>query len=182
MAPIGETAGSDAGGATGALEDAGAAGGVGAKKGSYVPPALRGDRAGGAAGERMGGSKYGERDDLATLRVTNVCIDIERVASSARERNATNYDDRFQKWPRRQSYGICSSVSDASPESSLPRTGKRVWPRDSLSSVMQTVGTPSRLATRWTDMVSSISFCESSLPRRPSRIFLCCHMVLGIWG
>ncbi|KAG6006295.1 Eukaryotic translation initiation factor 3 subunit G [Claviceps maximensis] len=73
MAPIGETATSDAGVATGALEDAGAAGGVGAKKGSYVPPALRGDRAGaGAAGDRMGGSKYGERDDLATLRVTNV--------------------------------------------------------------------------------------------------------------
>ena len=42
----------------------------GAKKGSYVPPALRGDRAG-AAGERMGG-KFGDRDDLATLRVTNV--------------------------------------------------------------------------------------------------------------
>ncbi|OTA74689.1 hypothetical protein M434DRAFT_18701 [Hypoxylon sp. CO27-5] len=40
------------------------------KKGSYVPPALRGDRAA-AGGERMGG-KYGERDDLATLRVTNV--------------------------------------------------------------------------------------------------------------
>ncbi|KAG5989491.1 Eukaryotic translation initiation factor 3 subunit G [Claviceps spartinae] len=71
MAPIGETANSDAGGASGALDDAGAAGGVGAKKGSYVPPALRAG-AGGAAGERMGGSKYGERDDLATLRVTNV--------------------------------------------------------------------------------------------------------------
>lgn len=77
MAPIGE-----AGGPGGAAADvaagmgdeaasgAGAAGAAGAgKKGSYVPPALRGDRAG--AGERMGG-KYGERDDLATLRVTNV--------------------------------------------------------------------------------------------------------------
>ncbi|KAI1825316.1 eukaryotic translation initiation factor 3 subunit-like protein [Xylaria intraflava] len=47
------------------------AGGAGGKKGSYVPPALRGDR-GGAAGDKMGGGKYGERDDLATLRVTNV--------------------------------------------------------------------------------------------------------------
>ncbi|KAL2878849.1 translation initiation factor eIF3 subunit g [Colletotrichum sp. CLE4] len=52
---------------------AGGAGGAGAKKGSYVPPALRAGAAGGsAAGDRMGGSKYGERDDLATLRVTNV--------------------------------------------------------------------------------------------------------------
>lgn len=47
-----------------APEAAGALGGGGS---SYVPPHLRG-RAG--AGEKMGG-KY-ERDDLATLRVTNV--------------------------------------------------------------------------------------------------------------
>ncbi|OAQ95821.1 hypothetical protein LLEC1_05081 [Akanthomyces lecanii] len=39
------------------------------KKGSYVPPALRG---GAASASAMAGSKYGERDDLATLRVTNV--------------------------------------------------------------------------------------------------------------
>jgi len=38
-------------------------------KGSYVPPALRKGATG--AGERMGGGKF-ERDDLATLRVTNV--------------------------------------------------------------------------------------------------------------
>lgn len=46
-----------------------AAGGLGATSGGYVPPHLR---KGGAAatGDRMGG-KY-ERDDLATLRVTNV--------------------------------------------------------------------------------------------------------------
>jgi translation initiation factor 3 subunit G len=44
-----------------------AVGGLGAGGSSYVPPHLRG-RAG--AGEKMGG-KY-ERDDLATLRVTNV--------------------------------------------------------------------------------------------------------------
>ncbi|KAL5631079.1 hypothetical protein BROUX41_000951 [Berkeleyomyces rouxiae] len=44
----------------------------GAKKGSYVPPALRNGGTA-AADERMGGgSKFGERDDLATLRVTNV--------------------------------------------------------------------------------------------------------------
>jgi translation initiation factor 3 subunit G len=77
MAPIGEAGA--AGDVAAGLPDEGpagapAAGGAGAgKKGSYVPPALRGG-AGAGAGERMGGAggKYGERDDLATLRVTNV--------------------------------------------------------------------------------------------------------------
>ncbi|KAL6698186.1 eukaryotic translation initiation factor 3 subunit G domain-containing protein [Trichoderma pleuroticola] len=70
MAPVGETSGADA--PAGMAEDLSAATGAAGsgKKGSYVPPALRG--AGGGAGERMGGSKYGERDDFATLRVTNV--------------------------------------------------------------------------------------------------------------
>lgn len=77
MAPIGE-AGGAAGGAdvaAGLPDETPAAGGAGAgKKGSYVPPALRGGPGGAGAGERMGGAggKYGERDDLATLRVTNV--------------------------------------------------------------------------------------------------------------
>ncbi|KOS17742.1 Eukaryotic translation initiation factor 3 subunit G [Escovopsis weberi] len=70
MAPVGEFAADGAAAAAGATEDAASAGAAGpGKKGSYVPPALRG---GGGAGERMGGSKYGERDDFATLRVTNV--------------------------------------------------------------------------------------------------------------
>ncbi|KAK0718345.1 eukaryotic translation initiation factor 3 subunit G-domain-containing protein [Lasiosphaeria miniovina] len=74
MAPIGE--GVDTADVAAGMGDEPIAQGPGAagagKKGSYVPPALRGDRAGaGAAGDRMGG-KYGERDDLATLRVTNV--------------------------------------------------------------------------------------------------------------
>ena len=81
MAPVGEGAAGAADVAAGMGDEpapaAAAAGAAGAasgatgagKKGSYVPPALRGDRAG--QGERMG-SKYGERDDLATLRVTNV--------------------------------------------------------------------------------------------------------------
>ncbi|KXT08620.1 hypothetical protein AC579_5968 [Pseudocercospora musae] len=46
----------------------GGGGGGGGIGGSYVPPHLR--KGAGATGERMGG-KY-ERDDLATLRVTNV--------------------------------------------------------------------------------------------------------------
>jgi hypothetical protein len=70
MAPVGEAAGPSADVAAGLPDES--AGGAGAKKGSYVPPAMRAGAAG--AGERMGGSKYGERDDLATLRVTNVSI------------------------------------------------------------------------------------------------------------
>ncbi|KAF7588815.1 translation initiation factor eIF3 subunit g [Aspergillus hancockii] len=65
MAPVDESA-SGAGAAAEAEEAA--AGGVGAGSGSYVPPHLRKGAAGG--GERMGG-KF-EKDDLATLRVTNV--------------------------------------------------------------------------------------------------------------
>ncbi|KAF5677642.1 translation initiation factor 3 subunit g [Fusarium heterosporum] len=66
MAPIGETGAADV--AAGMGDEPSAAASAGLKKGSYVPPALRGN---GTAGERMG-SKFGERDDLATLRVTNV--------------------------------------------------------------------------------------------------------------
>lgn len=47
-----------------------APGGLGIGGSSYVPPHLRKGASSAAAGERMGG-KY-ERDDLATLRVTNV--------------------------------------------------------------------------------------------------------------
>lgn len=75
MAPVGEAAVADV--AAGMGDDpapGAAAGGAGAgKKGSYVPPALRNGGARGE-GERMGGGKFGERDDFATLRVTNVCL------------------------------------------------------------------------------------------------------------
>jgi translation initiation factor 3 subunit G len=66
MAPVEEPTG----GADMDADDAGAAGGLGAGSSSYVPPHMRG-KAGGAAGEKMGGRF--EKDDLATLRVTNVC-------------------------------------------------------------------------------------------------------------
>ncbi|KAF2111142.1 eIF-3 RNA-binding subunit [Lophiotrema nucula] len=62
MQPEGEAAPADM---PGDAPEAGALGGAGGS--SYVPPHLRGR---GGAGEKMGG-KY-ERDDLATLRVTNV--------------------------------------------------------------------------------------------------------------
>ena len=69
MAPVDDPtsgAGADADGD----EERPASGGLGPGGSSYVPPHLR--EPGGATGERMGG-KY-ERDDLATLRVTNVSL------------------------------------------------------------------------------------------------------------
>ncbi|KAJ5176145.1 Eukaryotic translation initiation factor 3 subunit G [Penicillium canariense] len=64
MAPVEEaTGGADIG-----VDDAGAAGGLGAGSSSYVPPHMR--KGGTAGGEKMGGRF--EKDDLATLRVTNV--------------------------------------------------------------------------------------------------------------
>lgn len=72
MAPMGEEGGVGGGGGEGGGSEDGAGGvkegGLGSGGGGYVPPHLRKGAAG--AGERMGG-KY-ERDDLATLRVTNV--------------------------------------------------------------------------------------------------------------
>jgi len=69
MAPVGETGAADVAAGMGDDPMPSAAATAAAKKGSYVPPALRGGAA--AAGDRMGG-KFGERDDFATLRVTNV--------------------------------------------------------------------------------------------------------------
>lgn len=56
----------------------GAEGALGGGGSSYVPPHLR--KGGAATGERMGG-KY-ERDDLATLRVTNVSVDALRLVKN----------------------------------------------------------------------------------------------------
>ncbi|ROT38758.1 translation initiation factor 3, RNA-binding subunit [Sodiomyces alkalinus F11] len=94
MAPADEAAAAaaDLAGGMGDEPAAPAAGGVGAKKGSYVPPALRGDRAGTAAGERLG-SKFGERDDLATLRVTN-------VSEMAEEQELRDMFERFGRVTR----------------------------------------------------------------------------------
>lgn len=72
MAPEGEAAGApvDLGG------DEDAAGGLGVGGSSYVPPHMRKGAGGASGGERMGG-KF-ERDDLATLRVTNVSRETTR--------------------------------------------------------------------------------------------------------
>ena len=78
MAPAGEEGAGGAagggGGGAGSMDDGGGEGskegGLGVGGSSYVPPHMRKGAAGKGEGERMGG-KY-ERDDLATLRVTNV--------------------------------------------------------------------------------------------------------------
>jgi translation initiation factor 3 subunit G len=70
MAPVGEEGAPES--ALGAADAADGAGALGSGKSSYVPPHLR-NRDGAAVGDRMGGGKY-ERDDLATLRVTNVSL------------------------------------------------------------------------------------------------------------
>jgi translation initiation factor 3 subunit G len=75
MAPVGEEGSADVG--AGPADAPDGAGGLGAVKGSYVPPHIRNPAA--AGGDRMGGGKY-ERDDLATLRVTNVSV--PRICSS----------------------------------------------------------------------------------------------------
>jgi len=74
MAPAGEDGA--AGDVAAGLADEGGpsgAGGLGAgKSGGYVPPHLR--NGGGGAGEKLAGTGKFERDDLATLRVTNVSL------------------------------------------------------------------------------------------------------------
>jgi len=69
MAPIGEDTGAGADSAD-KPDVAEGVGGLGKGGSSYVPPHMRAGAAGAGGGDRMGG-KY-ERDDLATLRVTNV--------------------------------------------------------------------------------------------------------------
>jgi hypothetical protein len=75
MAPVGEEGSADVAAGAGDAADSGV-GGLGAGKSSYVPPHMRNGGGAAAGGERMGGGKYAERDDLATLRVTNVCFTV----------------------------------------------------------------------------------------------------------
>ena len=74
MAPMGEDGALGSGAGTSGINGDDApeekAGGLGSGGGGYVPPHLRNGGKNASSGERMGG-KY-ERDDLATLRVTNV--------------------------------------------------------------------------------------------------------------
>jgi len=88
IAPVGEE-GAPEGGAAG-MDMGEGPGGLSSGKGSYVPPHMRNGQEGG--GERMGGGKY-ERDDLATLRVTN-------VSEMAEEQELRDMFERFGRVTR----------------------------------------------------------------------------------
>lgn len=149
MAPVEE--GTAAAGGAEAEDDAG---GLGAGKSSYVPPHMRKGGAGG--GEKMGGRF--EKDDLATLRVTNVCFTIILLFTSSTSVRLVYlgsvltflfFTNRSASWQRRTSCGISSNVSVVSPESSLHGIGKPREPRALLSSAMRIVATQHLLARRW---------------------------------
>jgi len=114
---------------------AGGGGGLG-KKGSYVPPALRGGP-GGGAGEKM-------TAPAAAAASLASATTLPRCASQTSPR-----------WQRSTSCATCLSASAASPASSSQRTATRAWQRASPSSASPTGPTPSRPQTRWTVMVSS---------------------------
>lgn len=144
MAPVGEE-GAAADVAAGAGDASEGPGGLGAVKGSYVPPHMRNGGGAASAGDRMGGGKF-ERDDLATLRVTNVSAPISMVFDYA------NAIYRFQKWLKNKNSGICSSDLVVSRESSWPRIGRQVLQRVSLSSVSKREQMQQRRARRWMAM------------------------------
>lgn len=146
MAPLGEEGGATVDVAAGHADAPGPGGGLGSGKSSYVPPHLRNGAAGG--GDRMSGGKF-ERDDLATLRVTNVSRIITVSLS------ITNSKYRSLKWPRNQNFGICSSVSVGLQECSWRRIEKLDWLKDLLSSVSKREQMLLRHATKW--MVTGLS-------------------------
>lgn len=78
-------------------------GGLGVGSSSYVPPHLRG-KTGASTGERMGGR---ERDDLATLRVTNVSFTQNVLA-----RDILLIADRSPNSPRKLISAKCSNATD----------------------------------------------------------------------
>lgn len=88
LPPLDDVAASGSGGGDGgnAAEDIG---GLGMTKGSYVAPHLRGKK---GAGETMGGN-FKDRDDLATLRVTN-------VSEFAEEQDLRDMFERFGRVTR----------------------------------------------------------------------------------
>lgn len=160
MAPVGETADVAAGmgdePGVGGLSKMGAGGDPGVKKGSYVPPALR-NKGGGGEGEKMGG-KYSDRDDLATLRVTNVSVYCMFFFFSGRGASsiANNVQPRSPRWPRSRSSVTCLSASGGSRVCSWPRTGRQAGLRALHLSALQTGPTRCGRAARWTALVSSI--------------------------
>lgn len=145
MAPEGEAAGAPAEVDNGTGTDAGGLGGSG---GAYVPIHLR-KGAAGATGERMGG-KF-ERDDLATLRVTNVSS--ASVLTTTGRHLADAYC-RSRNSPRSQIFGRSSSVTGVSRVCSLRKTERQAVRRALLSSRTQTALTLLGRARGWMATVS----------------------------
>lgn len=181
MAPVDEPGAAGAG--EGADADEGP-GGLGVGGGSYVPPHLRKGAASG--GERMAG-KY-EKDDLATLRVTNVCLPsscllgILGAGKPFFAPPSPSFNSffslffssccfwlvagwltvsRFPSLRRNKNSGICSSASVVSPEFSWPGTEKPREQRALHSSASRIGATPHVPATRWTD-VRTLAFRSPS--------------------
>lgn len=147
MAPVEE-----ASGGAGVDADDKEAGGLGAGKSSYVPPHMR--NGGAAGGEKMGGRF--EKDDLATLRVTNVrylwflgWMQFQIAFFFLFCSNEFFYN-RSASWQRNKSCGISSSGSVVLPEFSLPGTERPSGPRALLSSVTRIGATPRAPARNWT--------------------------------
>lgn len=142
MAPEGEAA------APADMDDAAStsAGALGTGGGGYVPPHLRKGGAAASGGERMGG-KF-ERDDLATLRVTNVSNPFSVV-----DRDHANFDFRFPSLPKNQIFAKCSSASAVSHVCSWPRIARPAGQRASLSFHMPIDQTPLVRVKGWMAMV-----------------------------
>jgi hypothetical protein len=113
MAPAGEPAG---GAGAGMDDDGDKEGGLGIGGSSYVPPHLR-KGAAGREGDRMGG-KF-ERDDFATLRVTNVSRGYAVALSSHADSVA-----RCRNSQTRTSFAASSSAMAVSRECFSPKTGR----------------------------------------------------------
>ena len=105
-------------------------GGLGVGGSSYVPPHMRKGATGG--GDKLGG-KY-ERDDLATLRVTNVSFPGRYLPNL----HTANQLFRYQKWPKKTTFDRSSSTLAALRVFSLRRIEKQEGPRASLSSRLST--------------------------------------------
>jgi RNA recognition motif-containing protein len=140
----------------------GGSGGLGAGSGGYVPPHLRGKMGG---GEKMGG-KF-DRDDSATLRVTN-------VSEIAEEQDLRDMFSRYghvtrvflakdRETGRAKGFAFISYAdrSDAAKACEKMDGCKLPWPQVSIiERILTSVQT-----------VSDISFSASSSPRRLKRLY-----------
>jgi hypothetical protein len=142
-----------------------AEGGLGSGGSSYVPPHLR--KGGAGAGERMGG-KY-ERDDLATLRVTNVSLWLFLHICGY---DADDCLCRSRRWQRNRTYGRCSSALDVSRGSFLQRTEILGEPKVLLLFLLLIGLMPRVPARKWMALAIDISFSGLNLRRELPRWML----------